>query len=195
MRDPLLWHALRVRTAFEIIVAAKLAADGIDVFLPYGQARRRSASGKKSEFPLFQNYLFCRIDSEARVPVLMTPGVISFVGNGNSRTALNEVEIATLKVVVRSGLRYEPCAFVNTGQQVVIGDGPLKNFKGVLVESDGDHRIAFGVSLIRRSVLVELGSRTQILSVEGAHAETRPSPRLVRAVYNVKTLPIPSRRE
>ena len=174
MKDQLLWHAFRVRPAFEIIVAAKLAAEGIDVFVPYSQSRQRSASGKRSETPLLPNYVFCRIDSGARLPVLITPGVMSFVGNGTSATAVNDIEIATLKAVVGSGLRYESCPFISTGQQVVIGDGPLKSFEGLLVESDDDYRIAFGISLIERSVLVELGSRTQIVRIEDAHAAVRP---------------------
>jgi hypothetical protein len=66
-------------------------------------------------------------------------------------------------VLVRSGLHFESSPFANAGQKVVIANGPLRNVEGILVRSEGDYRLAVGVSLLQRSVLVELGAGTEIV--------------------------------
>jgi len=180
MKGLLFWCAVRVRTGFENIVAAKFAAEGLEAFLPKLPSRRRSDCGKTSETPLFPNYVFFRIHPEARLDVLMTPGVMSLVG-GTVATPVNEAEIAAIKAVVLSGLPYKPCPFVNTGQRVVIADGPLQNLEGVLIKPEGDYRIAFGVSLLERSVLVDLETGTQIVHAQRAQAASQQPPGLLRA--------------
>ena len=164
----LIWVALRVRTAFERVVTARLCADGLEVFAPWCRSRGQSDAQNASETPLFPNYVFCRIDSEVPLSVLMTPGVLYAVGTGKAvATPVDEVEIAAIKTIVGSGLHYQPWPFVNAGPKILIVNGPLRKVEGILVGSDGDYRIALGVPLLRRSVLAELGTGTEIVRVSG----------------------------
>ena len=158
-----IWVAIRVRTAFEGAVTTQLRADGFEVFTPWCRCQGQSDAHGVSETPLFPNYVFCRIHSEVPLSVLMTPGVLYVIGTGKTvATPVDEVEIGAIKTVVQSGLRYQPWPFVNTGEKVLIVDGPLRKVEGILVKSD-DSRIAVGVSLVQRTVLSDLGTGAAIV--------------------------------
>jgi hypothetical protein len=103
----------------------------------------------------------------------MTPGVLYVEGNGkNVATPVDEVEIAAIKTVVRSGLHYQPWPFVNAGPKVLIINGPLRKVEGILVGSAGHHKVAVGVSLLQRSVLADLGTRIKFVAVAPSKTAT-----------------------
>ncbi len=167
------WYALRVRRRFEGVVTANLSSNGFEVFLPsYRSRHRRSDQGRGFEVPLFPSYVFCRIHSAESWPGLITPGVLYIVGTGSALTPVDEVEIVSLKTVVRSAFHYEPCGFLNTGPRVRVIDGPLRNLEGILIEPENGCRIVIGVSLLQRSVLVELGEAVPLLPVLGIRSRS-----------------------
>src|ERR1041385_6580 len=166
-----IWVALRVRTAFHRVVTAKLRAAGLEVFAPRCRSQQ-SDRHKVSETPLFPNYVFCRISSRVPLTVLMTAGVVHVVGTGKDvATPVDEVEIAAIKTVVRSGLHYQLCPFVNAGPKVLIVNGRLRKVAGILGHSGRDYKIAVGVSLLRRSVLADLATGTEFVRVSGTKTD------------------------
>src|SRR5580700_10548458 len=77
------WFALQTRPRFEKKVAAELREKRIEAFLPVQNSLRRWSDRRQLvEMPLFPGYVFVRAAStvEARVSVLRTIGVTSFVG-------------------------------------------------------------------------------------------------------------------
>jgi transcription antitermination factor NusG len=155
MSDP--WFALQVRSRYENIVTAHLSGMGYESFLPLHTCRRRwSDRFKEIEYPLFPGYVFCRLNPLDRLPILMIPGVSLIVGMGKTPVAIDESEIAAIQSAVKSGLPSQPCPFVQIGQRVRIEHGPLCGLEGVLLDFRGCHRLVLSVTLLQRSIAVQV---------------------------------------
>lgn len=153
------WFAVQTRSRYEHFAATHLRSKGYDLFFPVYRCRRRwSDRIKEIELPLFPGYLFCRFDLMNRLPILVTPGVIQVIGNGKAPIPIEDAEIAALQAVVRSKLPRQPWPFLQLGQKVRITCGPLCGFEGILLNLKGNHRLVLSVSLLRRSVAVEIDS-------------------------------------
>ena len=151
------WYALQVRPRFEKVIASTLLNKGYEGFLPlYRHRSRWSDRMKEVELPLFSGYLFCRFDINKRLPILVTPGVMHVVGIGKTPQPVEEDEIAALQSLVFSGLQAEPRSYLNIGERVRIEIGPLSGVEGVLVALKGSTRLVLSVSLLQRSVSVEI---------------------------------------
>jgi transcription antitermination factor NusG len=155
--DSLPWYALQVRPRFEKKIAATLVDKGIEGFLPlYRQRSRWSDRIKEVHLPLFSGYLFCRLDMNNRLPILITPGVMQIVGIGKTPHPVEENEIMALQAIVLSGLQAEPRSYLNVGEKVRIEIGPLAGLEGVLLSLKGSYRLVVSVNLLQRSVSVEI---------------------------------------
>jgi transcription antitermination factor NusG len=128
-----------------------------EVFLPsYISRRKWSDRVKQVELPLFPGYLFCRLNLANRLPVLTTPGVLHILGFGNGPVAVDEKEISAIRMVAERAPGFEPCAFLTAGQKVEILSGPLQGLEGILVQHKNAARLVISVSLLQRSVLVDI---------------------------------------
>ena len=157
--EPLPWYALQVRTRYERAVAGYLTGLDYEWFLPVCKDRTRwSDRIKQIEIPLFPGYLFCRFDAQKRLPILKIPGVVQIVGYNRQPISVDESEIAAIQTLVASGVPNQPCSFVEIGDRVQIDSGPLRGLQGILVESRGRHKFVLSVSLLQRSVAVEIDS-------------------------------------
>lgn len=154
------WYALQVRPRHEKLTSSLLREKGYDEFLPlYTERRRWSDRIAAVELPLFPGYLFCRLDlHDRRAPVVTTPGVIQFVGLGRTPVPLEDAEIGAVNRAVASGLAAEPCRYTAAGDPVEITSGPLAGTQGVYVEMKKKHKLVLSVTLLQRSVAVEVDS-------------------------------------
>jgi transcription antitermination factor NusG len=151
------WFALQVRSRYENLVTAHLTGMGYESFLPlYMRRRRWSDRFKEIESPLFPGYVFCRLNPFDRRPILMTPGVFFIVGMGKTPVAIDETEIVAIQAAVKSGLPSQPWPFVQIGQRVRIEYGPLCGLDGVLLKFRGHHRLVLSVTLLKRSIAVQV---------------------------------------
>jgi transcriptional antiterminator NusG len=154
---PDLWYALQVRTRWESSTTTILSGKGFQTFLPtYKTEKRWNGRPKQVSAPLFPGYVFCRFDALRRLPVLVTPGVITVVGRGRIPVPVEDSEIEAIQRVVSSGVRVEPWPYLEIGQLVRIDDGALRGVEGILTRFKGDRRIVVSVSLLRRSVALEI---------------------------------------
>lgn len=166
------WFALQVRSRFEQGVAEHLDGKGYDLFLPLYKCRKRwSDRIKEVEAPLFPGYLFCRFNAQDRLPILKTPGVLQIVGTNRVPIAVDEREIQAIQTMVASGMPNQPWPFLSAGDRVRIESGPLSGLEGILVEFKGNHRLVLSVSLLQRSVAVEIDSAF----VTSLRSSSRPS--------------------
>jgi transcription antitermination factor NusG len=151
------WFALRVKSNFEKTVAAVVRHKGFEEFLPLYRSRHQWSDRLQSvESPLFPGYIFCRINPNFRLPILVIPGVLHFIGIGKVPVPIDDSEIAAIQKAVRSGLPTEPWEYMNVGQLVRLDYGPLAGLEGVLIEARKQFRIVVSVSLLQRSVAVEI---------------------------------------
>jgi transcription antitermination factor NusG len=163
------WFAIRTKPRHEKAVSLTLAGKGYEQFLPLYSSTGRASHRKPSCLPLFAGYLFCRLDVDDRLPILVTPGVFNIVGCGRAPTALDDTEIADLQAVVRAGIAPQPWPFLKVGHRVRITSGALVGVEGVLVRNKSVDRLIVSVNLLQRSVAVEIDTR----SVEAASTWSR----------------------
>jgi transcription antitermination factor NusG len=157
--NPFPWFALQVRTRNEAGVAEQLSGRGYERFLPLYKVRKRwSDRIKEADTPLFPGYLFCRFDPQDRLPILKTPGVMQIVGFKKGPVAVDESEIQALQTIIAAGAPHQPWPFLTAGDRVRIESGPLLGLEGILTEVRSSHRLVLSVTLLQRSVAVEIDS-------------------------------------
>ena len=151
------WFAVRVKSNYEKPVSAVLRGKGIEEFVPIYRSRRQwSDRVKWIDLPLFPGYLFCRLDLNRRLPLLTTPGFLYLVGKGKMPEPVDEREILAIQSVVRSGIPAMPWSAVVVGQKVRLERGPLRGVEGVVAKVADQHRIFVNVTLLQRSVSVQV---------------------------------------
>lgn len=151
------WFALRVRSRKESLVASQLGGQGYECFLPtYKSVRKWSDRVKELDQPLFPGYLFCRFDYQNRRPLVVTPGVIQIVGIGKTPTAIADDEIGAIQLAQASGLPSQPWPYLKVGEQVRVNYSTLSGLEGILVNFKGNHRVILSVTLLQRSVAMEV---------------------------------------
>ena len=151
------WYALKVRHNMERSAAAFLSQRGFDQFLPLQRSHRIwSDRIKQSEKPLFPGYVFGRFDYRVRSKVLATPGVIYIVSTGRVPAVVNQEELASIRTALESKIPLSPWRYVPSGTAVVVEKGPLRGVTGILEKIKRDHHLIISVSLLQRSVAIEM---------------------------------------
>ena len=151
------WYALRIQSRLSGLASVTLRGKGYEEFCPlYRALRRWSDRVKQVELPLFPGYLFCRFDVNDRLPILTAPGVIGIVGAGKLPIPVDIEEIEAVRAILRSGLAAQPWPLLGVGSKVYIERGPLAGLEGILTNTDKVYRLAVSVSLLQRSVAVEI---------------------------------------
>ncbi len=151
------WYALQVACQKEKIVTSALIQKGYECFLPlYSKRSMWSDRVKVLSAPLFAGYVFSRFDAQFRTPIMVTPSVRAIVGNGKVPAAISESELEAVRAVLRHGLPIEPCDRLCQGDAVRVTKGPLAGLEASFVRYRNTCRLVLSISLINRSVAVEL---------------------------------------
>ncbi len=154
---PLSWYATQIQSRLGSVASDTLRSKGYEEFLPlYRSQRRWSDRIKKLEVPLFPGYLFCRLDVHDRLPILTTPGVLGIIGAGKTAIPVDDEEIEAIRAILRSGLAAQPWPFLRVGSKAYIESGPLEGVEGIITNTDKVCRLIISVSLLQRSVAVEI---------------------------------------
>ena len=170
------WYAVRVRSQHEDVVARHLRVRGMESFLPlYRERRRWSDRFKEIDLPLFPGYVFCQFDPLNRLPVLTVPGVVHVVGVGKNPVPIDETEIEAIQAAVKSGYPTQPSPFLQIGHKVRIEHGSLCGIEGILTGFRGHQRLVLSITLLQRSVAVEIDAE----SVRPLSLKQGPSAKLV----------------
>ena len=175
------WYALQVRSRKEGYVASQIQGQGYECLLPtYKSIRKWSDRVKEVEQPLFPGYLFCRFDFQNRRPVITTPGVLQIVGYGRTAISVSDEEIQSLQLAVSSGMAKQPWPYLEVGQRVRVNYGTLSGLEGILINVKGNHRVVLSVTLLQRSVAMEV--ETSWLSVVKEETRESMTQRILRPV-------------
>ena len=92
------------------------------------------------------------------------------VGRGRVPFPVNDGEIAAIQTIVTSGFQAEPWPYLEVGQKIRIERDSLSGLEGILIQFKGNNRIVVSVSLLRRSVALEIDQR---LRPTGGTAQVR----------------------
>lgn len=159
MANSLPWFGVMVRPGHEKFASRALRNRGYEEFTPWYRERRRwSDRIKEVQLALFPGYLFCRFDPQDRLPVLTAPGVFGIVSFSGIPHPIEDAEVGRVKALVQNGRNLQPWPYLKTGQRIVIGTGPLAGVEGILVGIKNEYRLVASVTLLQRSVSVEIDS-------------------------------------
>lgn len=154
---PLCWFALHVRSQHEFNVATCLEGKGYEQFVPsYTTRPQRNRRMREQQRALFSGYIFCRFDANRRLPILVTPGVLSIVSLAGYPQPIEDAEVEALRLVQSSDLQREPWKALTVGSLAEIVEGPLAGLTGRVTVERGQHRLILQVSLLQRAVAVEI---------------------------------------
>jgi transcription antitermination factor NusG len=160
------WFALQIYTGKERWTAAELEERGYDVLLLLYSIQRQWSDRKVTiERPLFPGYLFCRFEQALRVKVAAVPGVLQVIGSGKTPIPVGEHEIRSLQKIAEAGWPASPCPYVNSGDLVEVAGGALDGVVGRVVSVRRKLRVVVSVSILERSVSVEV-DQTRLRVVE-----------------------------
>ncbi len=79
-------------------------------------------------------------------------------GVGRIESEKDEQEIEAIRRLVASGVPNFPCAYLEVGSKVRIEAGALRGLEGMLTELKGKRRLVLSITLLQRSVAVEIDS-------------------------------------
>jgi transcription antitermination factor NusG len=153
------WYALTVKPRHDKAVAHALEKKGYETLAPtYRKRHVYGSRSKETDLPLFPGYVFCLVDVSKRLPVIVTPGVIQFVGAGRSPIPIDETEISSLRQALLAGAALQPYPYLQAGHRVRIEEGALAGVQGVVVSLKQGPRVVLSITLLQRSVLLEIDS-------------------------------------
>ena len=153
--SPSRWYALYVRSRHERVVEGGLKGKGYSAFSPFYRTKRKRVDRvAEVDVPLFPGYVFCLFDSNKRLPILMTPGIVGIVGPGHRPEPVDDVEIASIRTLALSGRPVQPWPFLRSGQRVRLQDGPLLGAEGIFLRVKDECHLVVSITLLQRSVSV-----------------------------------------
>ena len=141
-KDAYCWYLIHTHPKQEDRAESNLRVLGAQVFNPKFRERRRNQYTNAPSYvtkSLFPRYIFAQFSlNDLYHKVRFTRGVYNVVSFGDGPTPIDEEIIALTRSHVRE------CCFVNlredirVGDEVVVQDGPLKDFAGIFVQEMKD---------------------------------------------------------
>jgi len=151
------WYAIQTLSRHEKVVRRQLEMRNVEHFLPTTRQLSQWSDRKKQvEVPLFTGYCFARFSFTDRLPVLQSQGVVGVVGSGGRPESIPDDEIDSLRKLVNNSPHYSYHPYLREGMLVCVIQGPLQGVKGRLVRESSHSRLILSITLIQRSISVEI---------------------------------------
>jgi len=157
------WLVIWTESRAEKKVASRIAAQGMEVWLPTMTERHRwSDRWREVVLPLFPGYLFARTGSAQLHRVLRTPGVLSVVKAGGKPAQLSDSFVSSLRHAIEySDLVAGPVSTPHdyeVDDEVIVHEGPLAGLRGVVQQVRGARLLVVWVKEIGRGVAFTIGA-------------------------------------
>ncbi len=159
--DKKCWYAVQVYLGREASCESLLRWKMYEVFLPRCfQAERRStrAGGRL----LFPGYLFCKLTDQTNGLILTTPGCVRVLGAAGKPAAVSDDELDRIRKITETPAPSKPYRYLPAGCTVQIENGPLVGLSGILLSEPTKRRLVVSISLLHRSVAVELNEQIRV---------------------------------
>ena len=154
------WYALQVRPRFEKHVQMHLEDKGYEVFYPtFTTTRQWSDRVKSLSFPFIPRICLLSIQCPREASNPHYPWCEPGGGcREDADTVVDEAELLAIRRVMQSGVAAQPWPYLRVGETVQIENGPLEGMTGIVTRIKNSCRLVVSVSLLMRSVSVELDS-------------------------------------
>ncbi|MBN1398742.1 MAG: UpxY family transcription antiterminator [Bacteroidetes bacterium] len=151
------WYALYLRSRYEKKVYEALEKKEIEVFLPLiEKVHIWSDRKKKIKEPLFRGYIFVKTDLRDKEIILMTEGVVRFVGINQRPSWIPEIQIDWLRKIVRESADVQCESYIEIGNKVRITGGSLSGVEGIVDKVHGISRVIVSIAAIEQSISIQV---------------------------------------
>ena len=129
-------------------VASELTFRNFENYLPLQITLKQwSDRKKKVEIPLFNSYIFVRIEIEKNYyNILEIPGIVKFVKFGKEISAMRDEQIDQIKLLLSNFDDIEVNSeLIGINELVEVVAGPLRGFKGLTIENQSNKTFAIEI--------------------------------------------------
>ncbi len=149
------WCCLYTRPRHEKSLGRTCAREGIRYYLPLRRAVRRYRSGRKVRWlPLFPGYLFCCPSTWEKARLRGEQNLLNVLDVQDQEELLRELREVRRALSVSADLETAP--YLARGKKVRVARGPFRGRTGVVEELKSRFRVMLNVTLIGRSVPLEV---------------------------------------
>lgn len=136
------WMVIYTRPRWEKKVDRLLQEQGIESFCPVRNVENQWADRKKMvSLPLFNGYVFVKINEREECKVRYTMGVLNFIYYMGKPAIVRDNEIDKLKQIIDSYSNVEVVSLseISKGDRVRIKSGLFHNQEGQIIQIQGKH--------------------------------------------------------
>lgn len=151
------WVAFYTKPRQEFKAAQEIQNLNIECYLPtIITLRQWSDRKKKIQVPLFNGYVFAKVDEKERLTAVQQDSIVKIISFAGKPSYIPEWQIESLKKM----LIETPDVFVTNGlevgQHVKITEGPFAGVDGYIKEMNKEKWLCVSIELLNRTVSVKL---------------------------------------
>lgn len=148
------WNVIYTAPRAEKRVYDRLLEENIEAYLPlYTTLRQWSDRKKKVEVPLFNSYIFVRVNPGEHYQVLQINGVVRFVYYMKKPAIIRPKEIMAIKQFLNKSEGFR--ITVEKGDRVEIAGGPLQGVYGKVIRI-GKNKLVLQIEELNLSLVAEV---------------------------------------
>jgi transcription antitermination factor NusG len=134
------WYVVYTLPRWEKKVALLLTDRGIDHYCPLNKVNRQWSDRRKTVIePLFKGYVFVHVTDKNKWEVRDIRGILNFVHWQGKPAIVQDKEMETIRKFLQEFSDVEVLdQQMEVGKEVVIKQGLLMNYKGILIEVAGN---------------------------------------------------------
>ncbi|MFB9077375.1 UpxY family transcription antiterminator [Flavobacterium procerum] len=143
------WYVIYTKPKWEKKVAEKLEQSGIDCYCPIiTQIKQWSDRKKKVEVPLFNSYVFVRLEEADRNSVFQVSGVVRYLFWLGKPAIVKDEEIEIIKSSLKSpNIADVTVTSIQVGDKIKLESGAFSNQEAIVQEVSNTHYILILESL------------------------------------------------
>jgi len=165
MNEQDFWYVIYTRPRWEKKIASILDQKGIENYCPLNRVEKRWSDRKKTILePLFKGYIFIKIDNDKKWDIKQIDGILNYVYWLGKPARVRQSEINNIRFFLKEFSSIEVIdSKIVIKDAVIINEGVLMNYKGVVIEVFGNKaRVQIDSLGIRLSAVFEKSSLSPI---------------------------------
>lgn len=133
------WFAVYTKPRNEKKVAENLSLMGVEVYCPMVSVVKQWSDRKKSiQQPLFNSYVFVRLDEKDRAKVFSVPGVVRYLFWLGKPAVVRDFEIKAIKELLQEKYKDVFVTGIQAGQKIILEAGVFKGNEATFIEQKGN---------------------------------------------------------
>ena len=134
------WYVVYTRPRWEKKVAATLAERGIVHYCPLNKVQKQWSDRKKVVMePLFKGYVFVQVEDQKKWDIKLVDGILNYVYWVGKPAIVRPEDIDTIRKFLQEFSDVEVVnATLDAADKVIIKQGLLMNYKGIVIEVMGN---------------------------------------------------------